>query len=142
MKKSWARLRLIPTTFCSLLSLIHFHAVIWTAPTLYPLTNFFSCVVESMLVCLIAFSLLLNVITQLLLEGAITRPLFGHVDTLMPKMDEDFGVALVRLGTASLEATSAAGMGNEVGGVTSAGVAELPPDADRGGRRAGRGSGP
>lgn len=132
MKKSWARLRLIPTTFCSLLSLIHFHAVIWTAPTLYPLTNFFSCVVESMLVCLIAFSLLLNVITQLLLEGAITRPLFGHVDTLMPKMDEDFGVALVRLGTASLEATSAAGMGNEVGGVTSAGVAELPPDADRG----------
>lgn len=135
VKKSWARHRLIPTTFCSLLSLTHFHAVIWTSPTSYPLTNFFSCVVESMLVCLIAFSALLNVTTQLLLEGAVTRPLFGHADTLMPKMDEDFGVALVRLGTASLEATSAAGMGNEVGGVTSAGVSELasrPPEEDRG----------
>ncbi|KZT69880.1 hypothetical protein DAEQUDRAFT_668824 [Daedalea quercina L-15889] len=135
VKKSWARLRLIPTTFCSLLSLIHFHSVIWTSPTSYPLTNFFPCVVESMLVCLISFSALLNVATQLLLEGSITRPLFGHVDTLMPKMDEDFGVALVRLGTASLEATSAAGMGNEVGGVTSAGTAELvtrPLEQDRG----------
>jgi len=135
VKKSWARLRLVPTTFCSLLSLIHFHSVIWTSPTSYPLTNFFPCVVESMLVCLISFSALLNVVTQLLLEGAVTRPLFGHVDTLMPKMDEDFGVALVRLGTASLEATSAAGMGNEVGGVTSAGAADLvarPAEEDRG----------
>ncbi|KAH9832854.1 uncharacterized protein C8Q71DRAFT_713682 [Rhodofomes roseus] len=135
VRKSWARLRLIPTTFCSLLSLVHFHSVIWTSPKSYPLTNFFPSVVESMLICLISFSALLNVATQLLLEGAVTRPLFGHVESLMPKMDEDFGVALVRLGTASLEATSAAGMGNEVGGMTSAGIADVvarPPEEDRG----------
>ncbi|TFY57761.1 hypothetical protein EVJ58_g6832 [Rhodofomes roseus] len=100
-----------------------------------PSTHVDNFQVESMLICLISFSALLNVATQLLLEGAVTRPLFGHVESLMPKMDEDFGVALVRLGTASLEATSAAGMGNEVGGMTSAGIADVvarPPEEDRG----------
>ncbi|KZT00061.1 uncharacterized protein LAESUDRAFT_739765 [Laetiporus sulphureus 93-53] len=120
VKKRWGRLRLIPTSICSLLNLVHFHSVVWTSPSSYPLTNFFPCVVESMLCVTVIFSASLNVLTQLILEGAITRPLFGHAETLMPKLDEDFGVALIRLGTASLEATSAAGMGNEVGGVTSA----------------------
>lgn len=36
----------------------------------------------------------------------------------MPKWDEDFAVVLLRLATASLEATSVAGLGNEVGGVS------------------------
>lgn len=59
----------------------------------------------------------LNVLTQLLLEGAIRQPLFGHAQSLAPKIDEDFTVVLLRLGTASLETTSIAGLGNEVGGV-------------------------
>lgn len=59
----------------------------------------------------------LNALTQLLLEGSVTRPLFGHQATLLPKWDEDFATVILRLGTASLEATSVAGLGNEVGGV-------------------------
>ena len=56
-------------------------------------------------------------LTQLLLEGQVTRPFVGHARTLAPRWDEDFAVALLRVGTASLEATGAAGLGNEVVGV-------------------------
>ncbi|KAF7799361.1 hypothetical protein EIP86_010593 [Pleurotus ostreatoroseus] len=75
-------------------------------------------VVESFLLLVTATTCILNALTQLLLNGAITKPLFGHAETLKPKWDEDFSVVLFRLGTASLEATSVAGYGNEVGGIT------------------------
>ena len=65
---------------------------------------------------LIAFSL--NIFTQLLLEGSVTRLFVGHTASLMPKRDEDFSSVLLRLGIASLEATSVAGLGNEVGGIS------------------------
>lgn len=85
------------------------------------------------MLCFVVFlSLSLNALTQLLLEGAVTRPLFGHVETLMPKVDEDFGVVLIRLSTASLEVTSAAGLGNEVGGVTSTNLAKHMHTQDQG----------
>ncbi|KAL6301644.1 hypothetical protein BKA93DRAFT_818919 [Sparassis latifolia] len=118
VQERWARRRLIPTTLCAALTLIHFHAVVWTSPASYPLTHYVSCVVESFLIAMILLTIGLNALTQLLLEGSVTRPLFGHAEALLPRWDEDFGVALFRLGTASLEATSAAGLGNEVGGIT------------------------
>ena len=45
------------------------------------------------------------------------RFLFGHQAALLPKWDEDFSIALLRVGTASLEASSVLGLGHEVGGV-------------------------
>lgn len=68
-----------------------------------------------LLVILIAFSL--NIITQLLLEGSVTRLFVGHAASLMPKWDEDFSSVLLRLGIASLEATSVTGLGNEVSSI-------------------------
>ena len=76
------------------------------------------CLFETGLVAVTLLTIALNALTQLLLEGSVTRPLFGHQATLLPKWDEDFSIVLLRLGTASLEATSVAGLGNEVGGVT------------------------
>ncbi len=64
---------------------------------------------------IVAFSL--NFLTQLLLEGSITRLCIGHSASLMPKWDEDFSIVLFRLGIASLDATSVAGLGNEVSGI-------------------------
>lgn len=61
---------------------------------------------------MVAFSL--NILTQLLLEGSVTRIFIGHATSLMPKWDEDFSIVLFRLGIASLDATSVAGLGNEV----------------------------
>jgi len=76
------------------------------------------CLFETGLIAVTLLTIALNALTQLLLEGSVARPLFGHQATLLPKWDEDFSIVLLRLGTASLEATSVAGLGNEVGGVT------------------------
>ncbi|KZV65902.1 hypothetical protein PENSPDRAFT_586031 [Peniophora sp. CONT] len=121
VNKRWASQRLIPTGFCTLLSIVHFHAVVWRDPARYPLLNYMSCVFESLLLLVILITFSLNVFTQLAAEGRVSRYLFGHADALMPRRDEDFSVVLLRLGTASLEATSVAGLGNEVGSVPLAG---------------------
>lgn len=118
VKQSWSNQRLIPTTICSMLTLIHFHSVLWFSPTAYPLLNYVSCIFDSMLIVVILVAFSLNILTQLLLEGSVTRLFVGHTASLMPKWDEDFSSVLLRLGIASLEATSVAGLGNEVGGIS------------------------
>ena len=117
-KQSWSNQRLVPTTICSVLTLIHFHVVLWFSPSLYPLLNYVSCIFETLLVLVILVAFSLNILTQLLLEGSITRPFIGHAASLMPRWDEDFSIVLLRLGVASFEATSVAGLGNEVSGVS------------------------
>lgn len=132
VKKSWGRKRLIPTTIVGVLSLVHFHLVVWCFPSSYPLPNIVPNFVESFLLFVTAVTCTLNALSQLLVNGAITRPLVGHTATLLPKWDEDFSVVLFRLGTASLEATSVAGLGNEVGSVTelSGDIAKAPLQPD------------
>ncbi|KAH8117095.1 hypothetical protein DFH11DRAFT_1687859 [Phellopilus nigrolimitatus] len=115
VKKRWARYRLVPTSICSLANLIHFNVALLTKPSSYPLLNYLPCLLETILVLVTLLTIGLNVLTQLLLEGEINRPLFGHARSLAPKWDEDFAIVLLRLGTASLEATNVAGLGNEVG---------------------------
>lgn len=117
VKKRWAKYRLVPTTICSLITLIHFNYVLLTKPSSYPLLNYLPCLLETILLLVTLLTCGLNALTQLLLEGEIRRPLFGHARSLQPKWDEDFAVVLLRLGTASLEATNVAGLGNEVGSV-------------------------
>lgn len=125
VKQHWSHQRLIPTTVIALLSLVHFHAVLWFSPASYPLLNFIPCLFESALTAVTLLTVSLNALTQLLLEGSVTRPLFGHQATLMPRWDEDFSLVLLRLGTASLEATSVAGLGNQVGGVAVSDTTDL-----------------
>ena len=73
---------------------------------------------ESLLLSFVILAVFLNALTQLVTEGSITRPLFGHHSVLLPKWDEDFSIALLRMGTASLETSSVVGLGNEVGSVS------------------------
>jgi hypothetical protein len=117
VKKTWSRQRLVPTGIATLLSLVHFYSVLWFSPSSYPLLNYMTCIFESFLASVTILTISLNALTQLLLEGVISRPLFGYATTLLPKWDEDFSMVLIRVGIASLEATSLAGLGNEVGGV-------------------------
>ena len=76
-----------------------------------------TCIFESFLAAVILLTVSLNALTQVLLEGSISRPLFAYASTIAPRLDEDFSLVLIRIGVASLEATSVAGLGNEVGGV-------------------------
>ncbi|KAI0697320.1 hypothetical protein C8T65DRAFT_720154 [Cerioporus squamosus] len=119
IQHSWSRYRLAFSTMGGLFAVLHFHYVVWFSHIPYPLTTYAARVVETIMLSIISITVALNGLTQLLSEGAISRPLFAH-SALMPRPDEDFNVALFRIGTASMEATAVAGLGNEVGGVTSA----------------------
>jgi hypothetical protein len=117
-RQSWSNQRLVPTTICSVLTLVHFHFVLWFSPSSYPLLNYVSCIFESLLLLVILVTFSLNLLAQLLLEGSITRLFIGHAASLMPRWDEDFSIVLLRLGVASLDATSVAGLGNEVSSIS------------------------
>ncbi|KAI0771083.1 hypothetical protein BD413DRAFT_476477 [Trametes elegans] len=116
MKRHWSKHRLAVSSTIGIIALAHFHLVVWRSPTAYPLTTYAARVIESIMLGVIAFTVALNAISQVLVDGAITRPLLGHA-AILPHADEDFNVALFRLGTASMDATAVAGLGNEVGGV-------------------------
>ncbi|KAF8844547.1 hypothetical protein BDN67DRAFT_962924 [Paxillus ammoniavirescens] len=117
IKQRWSNHRLVPSTFVSLLGLMHFHWVLWFSDSSYPLLNYMPCLFESILLFVTLLAIFLNVLTQVVTEGSVSRPLFGHHAVLLPRWDEDFSVALLRMGTGSLEASSVAGLGNEVGTV-------------------------
>lgn len=98
----------------------------------YPLMNYFSCVIESALLLVILLTVFLNAVIQLLVNGRVDRVFttlgiaasggitnnpeshptqFSWSD--LP-FEEEWGVVLMRIGTASLEATGLKGWGNEV----------------------------
>lgn len=126
INQKWSNQRLIPSAIISLIGLTHFHAVLWFSKSSYPLLNYMPCLFESLLLSFIILAVFLNALTQLVTEGSITRRLFGHHSVLLPKWDEDFSIALLRMGTASLETSSVSGFGNEVGSVS----ALTPPMVD------------
>jgi len=98
--------------------MIHFHSVFWRSPASYPLFNHFPVLLESILIASTVLVCALDALTQILLEGSITRTILFRNGSLMPGWEEDCSVVITRLGTASLEATSVAGLGNEVASVT------------------------
>ena len=98
--------------------MIHFHSVVWKSPASYPLFNYFPVLLESFLIATTIFVCALDALTQILLEGSITRTILCRSGSLMPMWEEDCSIVIARLGTASLEATSVAGLGNEVASVT------------------------
>ena len=118
MRKIWSRQRLIPTTVCTALTMIHFHSVVWRSPASYPLSNYFPVLLESFLIASTILVCALDALTQILLEGSVTRTILCRSGSWIPTWEEDCSLVITRLGTASLEATSVAGLGNEVASVT------------------------
>ncbi|PFH51671.1 hypothetical protein AMATHDRAFT_142020 [Amanita thiersii Skay4041] len=102
----------------------------------YPLLNYIPNVFETILLSTILLTVSLNVIVQLLVRGQIERPFIGlrianrsgmHDDRSSSgwlaslrnlPWDEDFGILLLRMSTASIEATGLRGWANEVASVT------------------------
>ncbi|KAM6500194.1 hypothetical protein JOM56_003208 [Amanita muscaria] len=96
----------------------------------YPLLNYIPNMFETALLSTILLTIGLNVTVQLLVRGRVERPFIGlglnngSADDRQPTTwtttlrnlpwDEDFGVLLLRMTTASLEATGLRGWGNEV----------------------------
>ncbi|KAF9032860.1 hypothetical protein BDZ89DRAFT_1232998 [Hymenopellis radicata] len=116
IKKRWSTHRLGPTALSSALSLTHFWVTLLgrKAGGRYPLLNYIPNIFESVLILTTLLTAFLNGLTQLLLLGRISRPLGLNAGG---DWEEDFGVLLLRVGTATLEATGLRGWGNEVAGV-------------------------
>ncbi|KAJ6557290.1 hypothetical protein DFH09DRAFT_1280044 [Mycena vulgaris] len=111
-----------------------------TGSATFPLLNYVPNAFETLLILTIALTVALNALTQLILTGRVARPLLGlgltstsGAWTWAPPYDEDWGVVLMRVGTASLEATGLRGWGNELPAVRAApshpeyGTARLGP---------------
>ncbi|KIY46972.1 hypothetical protein FISHEDRAFT_21652, partial [Fistulina hepatica ATCC 64428] len=101
----------------------------------YPIANFAPNVFETLLIFTTASTVLLNAVTQLLLLGKIDKPLVGLGMVYSGRDDgwsfhipyeEDFGVFLLRVGTASMDATRLRGWGNEVGRISAPDVNTTP----------------
>ncbi|KAF8868869.1 hypothetical protein BD779DRAFT_824016 [Infundibulicybe gibba] len=147
--KPYSSHRLIPTALTSILSLAHFHGTLFShylSPSSktnqrtgfnynYPWLNYIPNLFETMLIATILLTVCLNVIVQMLVKGRIER-LFAGLGLGVPgaegagflanlPYEEEFGVLLLRAGTASLESTGLRGWGNEVAPV-SAPVKYLP----------------
>ncbi|KAJ7695984.1 hypothetical protein B0H17DRAFT_412996 [Mycena rosella] len=98
-----------------------------TGSTTFPFLNYVPNAFETLLILTITLTVVLNALTELILTGHVTRPLSGlgltgtsGAWTWAPPYDEDWGVVLLRVGTASLEATSLRGWGNEMPAVRAA----------------------
>lgn len=100
---------------------VHFNYALYTRHILeYPYALLVPSIFEEFFLLQILLTAGLNAFTQILLQGRVTRPLIGVGAAALPDLDEDFGVALIRIGTCSIEATSTTGLGNEVAEVRSA----------------------
>ncbi|KDR73721.1 hypothetical protein GALMADRAFT_100588 [Galerina marginata CBS 339.88] len=96
----------------------------------YPLLNYIPNIFETLLICTILLTVFINAFVQLLVRGRVDRVLSGlgvgqgtalhDEDEPEPgffqtlPFEEDFGVLLLRVGIASMEATGLRGWGNEV----------------------------
>ncbi|PVG04101.1 hypothetical protein CPB86DRAFT_721686 [Serendipita vermifera] len=129
--KRYSRNVLIPTSICGILGLCHFVYVLLKGQLMdYPILQVVPSSLELFLVLMVVCTTCLNILSQILGQGAITRPLFAPGASSLPTLDEEYAVALVRLGTSSVDATAVAGLGNEVAPVSAAmqeGLVRLGP---------------
>ncbi|KAJ7729662.1 hypothetical protein DFH07DRAFT_178918 [Mycena maculata] len=106
-----------------------------TGSATFPLLNYVPNAFETLLMVTIALTVVLNALTQFILTGSVSRPLLGlglagtnGAWMWAPPYDEDWGVVLLRVGTASLEATGLRGWGNEMPAISAAPVGALYPE--------------
>jgi hypothetical protein len=85
----------------------------------YPLLQVVPSFLELFLAFMVFCTMGINILSQILQYGGLVRPLFAPGAGSLPTGDEEFCLALVRLGTSSVDATSAAGLGNEVAPIPS-----------------------
>ncbi|KAF7299202.1 hypothetical protein MIND_00868900 [Mycena indigotica] len=101
----------------------------------FPLLNYVPNTFETLLILTITLTIVLNALTQLILTGRVSRPLLGlgltggsanGIWDWAPSYDEDWGVVLLRVGTASLEATGLRGWGNELPSINASAMQRFP----------------
>jgi hypothetical protein len=111
------RNQLLPTGVCGALGLIHFVYALATAPLRFPSFTFVTHLLALLLSVVILSTILLRGLTHLLTIGYVPSPVWSSLlphEGAIPSIEDDAGVALLKLGTACIEATSYSGLRNEL----------------------------
>ncbi|KAF9955087.1 hypothetical protein BGZ70_010354 [Mortierella alpina] len=107
--------RLVVTTFWGVLDLAHFaHAVYYRSST-YPSLQLLTRLPEVVVILMVGISMTLHALTYVVTGGNVRRQMFDP--RVMPTMDEEYGLAVFKLGRACMEATRGVGLRNEVDAV-------------------------
>ncbi|WWC71506.1 uncharacterized protein I206_105464 [Kwoniella pini CBS 10737] len=106
---------LLPTGICGTLGLGHFVYALLTAPLKFPSFTFMTHLLALLLTVVITFTVVLKAITYLFTYGYIPSlvSLLPH-EGVIPNVHDDFGVTLLKIGTACIEATQYSGLRNEL----------------------------
>ncbi|KAG0255065.1 hypothetical protein BG011_005334, partial [Mortierella polycephala] len=107
--------RLVVTTFWGLLDLAHFgHAMYYRSNT-YPSLQMLTRLPEVVVILIVCISMTLHVLTYIVTGGNVRRQMFEP--RAMPTMEEEYSLAIFKLGRACMEATRGVGLRNEVDAV-------------------------
>ncbi|WVN85409.1 uncharacterized protein L203_100555 [Cryptococcus depauperatus CBS 7841] len=106
---------LFPTSVCGIVGITHFAYVLTQSPLRFPSFTFLTHVLALILSTIILSTMALKAVTHIFTIGYIPSlvSLLPH-EGVVPNVEDDFGVALLKIGTACIEATSLSGLHNEL----------------------------
>ncbi|ORY35703.1 hypothetical protein BCR39DRAFT_28811 [Naematelia encephala] len=111
------RNQLLPTAVCGIMGLTHFVYALGTSPLKFPSFTFLTHLMALFLSTIIIFSIVVKAFTHIFTLGYLPSPIMANLlphEGLIPSIEDDFGVCLLKLGTACLEATQYSGLRNEL----------------------------
>ncbi|GMK53709.1 hypothetical protein CspeluHIS016_0102950 [Cutaneotrichosporon spelunceum] len=111
------RNQLVPTGVCGTLGLAAFTHSLWTQQLRFPSFSFLTHLLALVLSVVIGCTLVVRAITLLFTHGYIPSPVLKNLlphEGALPSIEDDIGVALLKLGIACLESTQFSGLRNEL----------------------------
>ncbi|KAF9927149.1 hypothetical protein FBU30_003464 [Linnemannia zychae] len=107
--------RLAVTTFWGMLDLAHFAFAIYYRSNTYPSLQLLTRLPEVVVILMVCISMILHALTYIVTGGSVRRQMFEP--RAMPSRDEEYGLAVFKVGRACMEATRGVGFRNEVDSV-------------------------
>ncbi|KAF9541842.1 hypothetical protein EC957_002612 [Mortierella hygrophila] len=107
--------RLAVTTFWGVLDLLHFAFAIYHRSNTYPSLQMLTRLPEVVVILMVGISMTLHALTYIVTGGNVRRQMFEP--RAMPTRDEEYGLAVFKVGRACMEATRGVGFRNEVDAV-------------------------
>ncbi|KAG0377635.1 hypothetical protein BGX24_005738 [Mortierella sp. AD032] len=107
--------RLAVTTLWGVLDLTHFAYAIYHRSNTYPSLQLLTRLPEVVVILMVGISMTLHALTYIVTGGNVRRQMFEP--RAMPTRDEEYGLAVFKVGRACMEATRGVGFRNEVDAV-------------------------
>ncbi|KAF9080808.1 hypothetical protein BGX23_001637 [Mortierella sp. AD031] len=107
--------RLAVTTFWGVLDLAHFTHAIYHRSNTYPSLQLLTRLPEVVVILMVCISMTLHAVTYIVTGGNVRRQMFEP--RALPTREEEYGLAVFKVGRACMEATRGVGFRNEVDAV-------------------------